>query len=101
MGWALLLSGNQEKLNHFLEAAESDQENIQNSTDLRGHIASIRAYRETGKTWMLFLPHWIDYQPDMPGQCKSSGMNHDVIARIKYPKIWMCMEPTNDIHIWI
>ena len=23
-------------------------------------IASIRAYRETGKIWMLFLPHWID-----------------------------------------
>ncbi len=23
-------------------------------------VASIRAYRETGKRWMLFLPHWID-----------------------------------------
>ena len=23
-------------------------------------VASIRAYRETGKMWMLFLPHWID-----------------------------------------
>lgn len=23
-------------------------------------VASVRAYRETGKTWMLFLPHWID-----------------------------------------
>lgn len=23
-------------------------------------IASLRAYRETGKIWMLFLPQWID-----------------------------------------
>lgn len=35
--------------------------------------ASIRAYRETGKTWMLFLPHWIDANSGVSAATRRHG----------------------------
>jgi hypothetical protein len=36
-------------------------------------VASIRAYRETGKTWMLFLPHWIDANSGVSAATRRHG----------------------------
>ena len=44
MSWTLLLTGNYENLARFLRAAEEGVAKAQNTNDLRGHIAAIRAY---------------------------------------------------------
>lgn len=36
--------------------------------------ASIRAYRESGKTWMLFLPQWIDKNSGVSAPTRRHGM---------------------------
>jgi hypothetical protein len=37
-------------------------------------IASILAYRETGKVWMLFLPTWIDASCGVSTRVRRHGM---------------------------
>ena len=34
---------------------------------------SIQAYRETGKRWMLFLPHWIDASSGVSAATRRHG----------------------------
>ena len=36
--------------------------------------ASLRAYRESGKTWMLFLPQWIDASSEVSAPARRHGM---------------------------
>ena len=36
--------------------------------------ASIRAYRESGKAWMLFLPQWIDKNSGVSALTRRHGM---------------------------
>lgn len=36
--------------------------------------ASVRAYRESGKTWMLFLPQWIDKNSGVSTPARRHGM---------------------------
>lgn len=36
--------------------------------------ASIRAYRESGETWMLFLPQWIDKNNGVSAPTRRHGM---------------------------
>jgi len=36
--------------------------------------ASIRAYRESGKAWMLFLPQWIDKNSGVSAPARRHGM---------------------------
>lgn len=35
--------------------------------------ASIRAYRESGKTWMLFFPQWIDKNSGVSAPTRRHG----------------------------
>lgn len=36
--------------------------------------ASFRAYRESGKTWMLYLPQWIDASSGVSKPVRIHGM---------------------------